>query len=399
MATCGNETSPITPEPPVIPEPPIQPQKKDIVLGAERLDEYLPLIQGKKVALTINHTSVIGDTHLVDFLREQSVDIVRIFAPEHGFRGEADAGEKVTGGKDPKTGLPIVSLYGSRKKPLAEDMAGLDYVIFDIQDVGARFYTYISTMHYVMEAAAENGVKVIILDRPNPNGHYVAGPVLEPEFSSFVGMHPIPVVHGLTVGELAMMINGEGWLKNGLTCDLRVISCENYDHSTPYSLPIKPSPNLPNMKSIYLYPTLCFFEGTQMSIGRGTDLQFQVIGSPFHPEEEFSFTPEPKPGAKNPKHNGIKCKGVNLAEKEEDILRSQGGINWEYLLHFYATSEKKSDFFNRKAFFDKLAGTDSLRKGFEAKKTIQDIEKEWSTNLNEYKYKRKQYLLYPDNNG
>ena len=269
---------------------------KDIRVGAARTQIYLPYLLGKKVAVCANHTAMVGGTHLVDTLHSLGVDIVRIFAPEHGFRGEAEAGKSIADGKDTRTGIPIVSLYGTHKKPTAEDLKGVDIVVFDIQDVGARFYTYISTLHYLMEAAAENNVKVLVLDRPNPNGFWVDGPVLDRKYASFVGMDPIPVVHGMTVGEYALMLNGEKWLENGVQCDLKIVNVERYDHALRYQLPIAPSPNLPSMEAVYLYPTLCLFEGTPLSVGRGTDKPFRLLGYPGCPDGTTRFTPVSKPG-------------------------------------------------------------------------------------------------------
>ncbi|MCB0376416.1 MAG: DUF1343 domain-containing protein, partial [Sinomicrobium sp.] len=289
------------------------PSEKPVVTGAGATEAYLPLLRGKKTGVVANQTSIIGaGTHLVDSLLALGVTVTKVFAPEHGFRGTADAGERIQDGTDPNTGLPVISLYGNNKKPTKAQLTGLDIVVFDIQDVGARFYTYISTLDYVMEACAEAGVPVMVLDRPNPNGHYVDGPVLEPEYRSFVGMHPVPVVHGMTIGEYAKMINGEGWLADGKQCELIVIPIKNYDHNTAYSLPVKPSPNLPNDKAVNLYPSLCFFEGTNVSVGRGTDMQFQVYGSPFLPERGFRFVPEPNEGAKKPPYQGTICYGEDL---------------------------------------------------------------------------------------
>ncbi len=367
-----------------------------IRVAAERTDEYLHLLEGKKVALTVNHTSFVGDIHLVDFLISKGVDVKRIYAPEHGFRGQADAGATVKNGRDEKTGLPIISLYGKRKKPLPEDVEGIDFIIFDIQDVGARFYTYISTMHYVMEAAAENNIPVLILDRPNPNGHYIDGPILEDDFRSFVGMHKIPVVHGLTVAELAQMINGEKWLKNGVQCDLHFVKCENYTHNSSYVLPIKPSPNLPNMHSIYLYPSLCFFEGTDVNAGRGTEKQFQVYGHPSYPEKTFSYTPISRPGAKYPKHQNKECFGVDLSGEALHTLREQKKINLDYLIQFYHKFPNKNSFFLKNNFMDKLAGTDALRKDILAGKSEAEIRRSWKRGIDEYKLMREKYLLYAD---
>jgi uncharacterized protein YbbC (DUF1343 family) len=359
-----------------------------VTVGAARLPSYLPLLQNKKVALVVNQTSVIGNTHLVDTLLTYNVKIQKIFAPEHGFRGTADAGEKINNAKDSRTGLPLLSLYGKDKKPSAEQLADVEVVIFDIQDVGARFYTYISTMHYVMEACAENNKHCIVLDRPNPNGHYVDGMVLQSAHQSFVGMHPIPVVHGLTVGELAKMINGEKWLANAKTCPLTVITCENYTHQTPYSLPIKPSPNLPNDISIALYPSLCFFEGTVVSVGRGTDFPFQVIGYPDYPQKDFSFTPVSKEGAKNPPYLNQLCYGTDYRQNNFEKYN----FSLQPLIHYYQTAKNKATFFND--FFTKLAGTKQLRQQIEAGMTEEEIRATWQADLTQYKQMREKYLLY-----
>jgi len=359
-----------------------------LVLGAERIDTYLSKIEGKNVGLLINHTSRVGDEHLVDFLLNKGIDVKKIFAPEHGFRGDADAGELVDDKLDPKTGIPVVSLYGKNKKPSSEALSGLDVVIFDIQDVGVRFYTYISSMHYMMDACTENDVKMMIFDRPNPNGHYVDGPILDPEFKSFVGMHPIPIVHGLTVGELAKMINGENWLSGGLKCDLEVIAMENYIHVDPYSLSVKPSPNLPNDQSIKLYPSTCFFEGTKMSIGRGTHFPFQVIGYPDERFGEFSFTPESIDGmAKHPKLEGQRCFGVDL--RKVDLADK---LDLKYVIDFYNKWEGEEFFFTK--YFDTLAGTDKLRKQIEDGLTMEEIRKSWQPGLEKYKELRNKYLIY-----
>ncbi len=291
--------------------------------GAYQIELYRDLIEGKSVAVVANQTSMIGQTHLVDNLLSVGIDIKVIFSPEHGFRNMADAGEKIDDGKDPATGISLVSLYGSHLKPTTDDLKGIDVVIFDIQDVGARFYTYISTLHYILEACAENHVKCLVLDRPNPNGFYFDGNILDTAYSSFVGMHPVPVVHGMTVGEYAQMVNGEGWLKGGIKCDLSVIKCKNYDHKSYYILPVRPSPNLPNQNAVYLYPSICFFEGTSLSLGRGTSFPFQVFGSPELPDRGFSFTPESVPGAKNPPLLGIKCYGTDL----RDAMKRKAGPN------------------------------------------------------------------------
>ncbi len=358
-------------------------------MGAANFKQYMPLLKGRNVALVVNQTSVVSQTHLVDTLLALGVSIKKIFAPEHGFRGRADAGEHVKDGFDKKTNLPIISLYGKHKKPTVNDLKNIDVVVFDIQDVGVRFYTYISTMHYVMEACAEQNKKLLILDRPNPNGHYIAGPVLDTAFQSFVGMHPIPIVHGLTVGELAHMINGEKWLKNGIQCDLQVIKVEGYSHSTPYELPIKPSPNLPNQQSILLYPSLCLLEPTIVSIGRGTPFPFQVTGFPDSIYGDFTFTPVSTKGAsKYPKHENETCFGEDLRQTP---LNTRFTIKW--LLKNYMVNPSDS-FFTSPSFFDKLAGNSTLREQIMAGKSEQEIEASWVNELEEYKEKSKKYIIY-----
>ncbi len=373
---------------------PTDTQPQQILTGAEQPHLYLPKLKDKRVALLVNQTSRIGNTHLADSLLTLGIQIERIFAPEHGFRGTADAGQHIRDGKDLRTGLPIISLYGKHKKPTPEDLEGLDWLVFDIQDVGARFYTYISSMDYVMEACAENGVAFMVLDRPNPNGHFVDGPVLQPEFRSFVGMHPVPVVHGMTVGEFAWMINGERWLADDQRVELTVIPCQHYTHETPYSLPVKPSPNLPNDRSIQLYPSLCFFEGTVASIGRGTDKQFQIIGHPDYPDKTYSFTPESMPGATRPKLMGTPCYGVDLSQTTNSNAPSVLQLDW--LLQFYQQLDKGDAFFSRPEFFDKLAGTDQLRKQIVGNKSLDDIRASWQNDLHIFRKVRKNYLLYPD---
>jgi len=365
-----------------------------IKVGAEQVGKYLPLLKDKKIGVVANHTSMINNTHLVDSLVALNMKVIKVFSPEHGFRGKADAGEKVNSDIDKATGLPIVSLYGSNKKPTNEQIADLDVLIFDIQDVGARFYTYISTMHYIMEAAAENNKKVIVLDRPNPNGHYVDGPVLEKEFSSFIGMHPVPTVHGMTVGEYAKMINGEGWLADGKKCDLTVIKNLNYTHKSFYKLPIKPSPNLPDMASVYLYPSLCIFEGTTISVGRGTDKPFQVLGHPLIKSEKYSFTPKPTDGAKKPKLNGKKCYGYDLGFFGEDYMKKKPYLNLFWLIDIYKNYPNKEEFFTKS--FNLLAGTDKLKQQIKDGVSEQDIYKSWQPGLKQFKQTRKKYLLYPD---
>lgn len=363
---------------------------KSLKTGAEQTNLYVPNLKGKTIALVVNHTSMIGKTHLADSLLLLGIKIKTIFAPEHGFRGTADAGEHVANGIDKKTGLPIVSLYGNNKKPNAAQLEGIDIVIFDIQDVGVRFYTYTSTMHYVMEACAELSKKLLILDRPNPNGHYVDGQVLDKKFASFVGLNPVPVVHGCTVGELAQMINGENWLAGNKTCNIQIIKCLGYKHSSSYNPPIATSPNLPNLQSILLYPSICFFEGTEVSVGRGTDKQFQVIGSPNPKNGSFTFTPEDKPGAKNPPQKGKLCYGENLSKID---ARNQA-FTLKYVIDYYQKSDNKAKFFSSPSFFDKLAGSDTIRKQIMAGLTETQIRASWKADLDNYKMIRKKYLLY-----
>ncbi len=362
--------------------------------GASQTATYLPLLKGKSVALLVNQTSTIGETHLADSLISLGVNVKKIFAPEHGFRGKADAGEQVKDGKDTKTGVPLISLYGKKKKPGIAELAGIDIVVFDIQDVGARFYTYISSMSYVMEACAENEVDFMVLDRPNPNGHYVDGPVLKKGFESFVGLHQVPVVHGMTVGEYAKMVNGEGWLKNGIQCNLQVIECENYSHQRVYELPIKPSPNLPNNRSIYLYPSLCFFEGTTVNVGRGTNKQFQVYGHPDYKGGSFSYTPKSMPGAKYPKFKDKECFGYDLSTIKKEIILGERQLNLNYLINYYKTFPKGKEFFLKNKFFDKLAGTDELRMQILSGLDAASIRAGWQKELQSFKQKRKKYLLY-----
>lgn len=363
--------------------------------AAELTEEYVVSLEGKTIAIVANQTSMIGSVHLVDSLLSLGVNVKNVFAPEHGFRGNADAGEKVKDGKDKKSGLPIISLYGKNLKPSTEMFEGIDLILFDIQDVGARFYTYISTMTYMMEACAEQDVPMMILDRPNPNGHYIDGPVLDPKFKSFVGMHPIPVVHGLTMGEYAQMVNGEGWLKDSIQCDLTVIEMNHYNHNSIYELPVKPSPNLPNMKSIYLYPSLCFFEGTVVSAGRGTDKPFQIFGYPKMPNATFEFTPRSiKGAASNPKFKGKKCVGVDLSVGSDSSLRAISKLDLSWLINaFKDYSSSTKEFFDPK-FFDLLAGSDKLRKQIESGKTVKEIEATWKDDLDQFKTVRQKYLLY-----
>jgi uncharacterized protein YbbC (DUF1343 family) len=370
--------------------------KTDILVGAQIDTAYSEILKGERVAIVGNQTSMIGEEHIVDHLLQLGIEVKKVFAPEHGFRGKEDAGKKINDGLDAKTGLPIMSLHGRRKKPTTEDLFDVDVVIFDIQDVGARFYTYISTMHYVMEACAEQNKLFLIMDRPNPNGHYVDGPVLKEGNESFVGLHPVPIVHGMTIGEYAQMINGEGWLKDGVKCNLKVVKCENYEHADFYKLPVKPSPNLPNMSSIYLYPSLCLFEGTQVSIGRGTDKQFQLAGSPFNSTGDFKFTPEPKPGASKPKHDGKECMGYDLSEFGNTHMRGVGVLYLKWIVEFYKNSLDKAHFFRKDGFFRLLTGDRSIQKMIVAGKTAEEIAKTWQEEIIAFKKVRAKYLLYPD---
>ena len=358
--------------------------------------EYLPLLEGKRVGLVVNHTSLIGGRHLADSLLQLGVTISAIFSPEHGFRGTAPDGQFIGDQNDPFSGTPIISLYGKKKKPSDKDLDGVDILVFDIQDVGTRFYTYISTMHLVMEACAENGIPMIVLDRPNPNGHYIDGPVLDTAFSSFVGMHPIPAVHGLTVGELALMINGEGWLDGGLECELTVIPCIGYTHSIRYDLDVNPSPNLPDMRAIYLYPTLCFFEGTTFSVGRGTDAPFQQLGHPALQNASHRFTPAPNAGSAYPKHEGVSCGGLDFRSITIDSLWQQGTIDVELILSMYRSLPEGTQFFRSDGYFDLLAGTDSLRLLIESGADATEIRESWGPALENYRRMRVHYLLYPD---
>ncbi|RRA90855.1 exo-beta-N-acetylmuramidase NamZ family protein [Paenimyroides viscosum] len=393
----------------------------EIQTGADQPEIYLPLLKDKKVGILTNQTGIIkvgevtqgteiqsGRTrkkeirstnpiysNIIDYLIEQKINLKKIYAPEHGFRGTADAGELIKDGKDTKTGLPIISLYGNNKKPTKEQLAGIDVMIFDLQDVGARFYTYISSLHYLMEACAENNIPLIVLDRPNPKGATVDGPVLEMKNKSFVGMHPIPVLHGMTIGEYAQMINGEKWLNpstgsgQALQCKLTIIPCKNYNKSMHYSLPVKPSPNLPNDTAINLYTSLCFFEGTNVSMGRGTEKQFQIYGSPFLKNMDFTFTPKPNDGAKDPVNNGKLCYGEDISTH-----KAIDGLSLEWLLKAYKNTDSKEKFFNN--FFIKLAGTDKLQKQIEKGLTEKEIRETWKTGIEDFKNTRKKYLLYTD---
>jgi len=369
---------------------------KGIITGAENFNSYSSLLKGKKVGIVTNQTGIVttenGKTiSVVDFLLDKKIDVKKIYAPEHGFRGTADAGELIKDGKDTQTGLPIISLYGNNKKPKKEQLAGIDVMIFDLQDVGARFYTYISTLHYIIEACAENNIPLIVFDRPNPNGGIIDGPILEKENTSFVGMHTIPVLHGMTIGEYAQMILGEKWTANTAPCKLTVIECKNYDRDMPYHLLVKPSPNLPNDQAINLYASLCFFEGTNVSLGRGTEKQFQIYGSPLLPKAKFSysFTPQPNLGSKEPPLKGIECYGEDLS-KAEKVKR----LELKWLIKAYTNTSDKSKFFI--PFFTKLAGTTKLQEQIVAGKTEEQIMASWKDGLTSFKAMRKKYLIYAE---
>ena len=364
--------------------------KEHYISAAMLIENYLPLIDGKRVGVVGNQTSIIGNTHLVDTLLSIGIDVKKIFTPEHGFRGKADAGAKVNSSQDEKTGLPIVSLYGKTKKPTPEMLQDIDVILFDLQDVGVRFYTYISTMTYVMEAAAENDIPVVVLDRPNPNGFYIDGPILKPENQSFVGMHQVPVVYGMTIGEYAWMVNDEGWLKDGVTCDLTVISIRGYKRNAIYELPVKPSPNLPNWESVYLYPTLCFFEGTNVSVGRGTETPFQVFG---HPDirGSYTFTPKSIGGASKPLHENQRCRGENLVEYAYDYRHNENQLHLEWIIDAYQQLKDKGFF---KDYFRLLAGDKQLQRDIENGKSADEIRASWKDDLEAFKAIRAKYLMY-----
>ncbi|MFM6982515.1 MAG: exo-beta-N-acetylmuramidase NamZ domain-containing protein [Chitinophagaceae bacterium] len=365
----------------------------NIITGAEQTSMYLPVLKGKKIALVVNQTSKIGNTHLVDSLLKMGINIQVIFAPEHGFRGNVSAGTTVSNGKDDKTGIRIISLYGSHKKPTHDELKDIQLVVFDIQDVGVRYYTYISTMHYVMETCAELNVPFMVLDRPNPNGHFIDGPILDTAYRSFVGMHQIPLVHGCTVGELAGMINGEGWLNKKMKCDLTVITCKNYSHNTEYVLPVRPSPNLQTQSAIYLYASLGLFEGTTISMGQGTDKPYQCFGSPANDWGNFNFTPVSIKGvAEKPKSLGIPCTGFDLTDYGYKKARSEAEINLNWLVMSYRLSKNKPQFFND--FFDKLAGTAQLKKQIIEGKSVLEIKQSWQKGLDNYRVMQRPYLLY-----
>lgn len=365
---------------------------EELIVGADQFENYNHFLKGKNIAVVANQTSVVGKNqiHLIDFLISNNIAVKKVFAPEHGFRGTADAGEHIKDGIDSKTGIPLISLYGKNKKPTKEQLAGTDLIVFDIQDVGARFYTYISTLHYIMEACAEQNIPLLILDRPNPNIHYIDGPILEASHQSFVGMHSVPIVHGMTIAEYAQMVNGEQWLSNNLKATLHIVPVKNYTRKTHYSLPIKPSPNLPNDQSINLYPSLCFFEGTPISEGRGTEMQFQIFGAPTLPKSKypFTFTPKPNEGSKNPKFNGEMCYGKDL-RKHPKLNK----INLEWILETYRDYDNKGAFFT--SFFNTLAGTSKLKEQIEQGWSAEKIRSSWKSDLEKYDAMRKQYFLYP----
>ena len=358
---------------------------QELVLGADRIEQIISLTNEKSIAIVGNQTSMVNKTHLVDTLLSLNQNIITVFSPEHGFRGTGDAGAKIENEVDIKTGIPIISLYGENKKPKKKNLEDVDIIVFDIQDVGARFYTYISTLHYVLEIASEENIKVIVLDRPNPNGHYIDGPVLEEEYKSFVGMHPIPIVHGMTIGEYAKMIIGEKWIEK--KSNLTIIEMLNYDRNKIYELPIKPSPNLPNKKAVNLYPSLCLFEGTNVSIGRGTKQPFQHFGSPFLKHYSYTFLPKSRPGSKFPKHENSSCFGKNLK-----YYPNLSSLNLDWLIEAYNQTNNKEDFFN--SFFDKLAGTDKLRTQIISGLSDYEIKASWEPGLKEFKKTRIKYLLY-----
>ncbi len=369
---------------------------QNVITGAESVNEYLPLLKGKKVAVLTNQTGIIGNTHLVDSLVSLKVNIVAILSPEHGFRGDADAGEHVASSVDEKTGIPIKSLYdGNTGKPSVDLMKQIDVLLFDLQDVGVRFYTYLTTMAKMMESCAENKVKMILLDRPNPIGFYVDGPILDLNFRSAVGWLPIPTVHGMTLGELAGMINGEKWLPGGIQCDITVIKCKNYTHATMYELPVKPSPNLPNMRSIYLYPSICYFEATPVSLGRGTDYPFQIYGHPNMKGYDFRFTPRSVPGAKFPPQLNKECFGVDLSKEPSIEEINKAGINLEYVIDAYTNLNLDDHFF--RPFFERLMGRDYVRRMIKDGKSAAEIKAMWADDVEKFKKQRKPYLLYPEN--
>ena len=365
-----------------------------ILVGAENMSGYLPLLKLKKIAIVANQTSLVNGKHLLDTLSQLGINVKRVFCPEHGFRGTGSAGEKIADDVDSKTGIPVKSLYGNNKKPAAKDLQDIDLVLFDLQDVGARFYTYISTMHYVMQACAEQNIPMVVLDRPNPNGFYIDGPVLQDSFASFVGMHKVPVVYGMTIGEYAMMVNGEKWLGNNLQSKLTVIKCIGYTHKSRYVLPISPSPNLPNQRAVFLYPTLCFFEGTVISVGRGTNKPFQQYGHPLLLNSETSFVPKNTVGAVNPPFVNEVCFGFDLTNNNDISDSFNEGIQLDIIINAYNNFPNKELFFN--SFFKKLAGNDVLQAQIKQGYTSKQIKASWQNELDNFKQVRKKYLLYDD---
>ena len=371
-----------------------QAKQSRVIVGAEQTNDYLPILKNKRIAVFSNHTGMVGNKHLLDVLLENKINVVAIFSLEHGFRGNADAGEHVSSSVDQKTGVPILSLYdGQLGKPSEDSMRKFDLLIVDIQDVGLRFYTYYASMVRLMDACAEYNRKMLILDRPNPNGHYVDGPILDMKYKSGVGWLPIPVVHGMTLGELALMVNGERWLPASRICDITVIKCKNYTHQTMYQLPIPPSPNLPNMKAVYLYPSICYFEATPVSLGRGTQLPFQVYGHPNMTGYNYSFTPQSTSGAKNPPQLGRLCHGVNLSELSEEEIRKKG-VDLSYLIDAYRNLNMDDYFF--RPFFERLIGTDYVRKMIEQGKDADEIKAMWKEDVEKFKVQRRPYLLYEE---
>ncbi len=371
-----------------------QAKQSRVIVGAEQTNDYLPILKNKRIAVFSNHTGMVGNKHLLDVLLENKINVVAIFSPEHGFRGNADAGEHVSSSVDQKTGVPILSLYdGQLGKPSEDSMRKFDLLIVDIQDVGLRFYTYYASMVRLMDACAEYNRKMLILDRPNPNGHYVDGPILDMKYKSGVGWLPIPVVHGMTLGELALMVNGERWLPASRICDVTVIKCKNYTHQTMYQLPIPPSPNLPNMKAVYLYPSICYFEATPVSLGRGTQLPFQVYGHPNMTGYNYSFTPQSTSGVKKPPQLGRLCHGVNLSALSEEEIRKKG-VDLSYLIDAYRNLNMDDYFF--RPFFERLIGTDYVRKMIEQGKDADEIKAMWKEDVEKFKVQRRPYLLYEE---
>jgi uncharacterized protein YbbC (DUF1343 family) len=362
--------------------------------AAELLEKYVHLLKGKRIGMVVNHTSMVKDVHLVDTLRRLGLDIKTIFAPEHGFRGTADAGEKIKSGVDAQTGLPVVSLYGNKKAPNSDDLKNIDIIVFDIQDVGTRFYTYLSTLFFVLKSANQENKETLLLDRPNPNGHYTDGPLLKTDLTSFVGVVPVPIVHGCTLGEMAKMIHGENWTKSEKLCPLTVITCANYTHQTRYAVPIAPSPNLRTTRAILLYPTLCMFEGTEISVGRGTDTPFELYGSPSSKSEGFEFTPQSKPGATAPPHLGKKCFGQSFHEMPLETLYTQAAIDWNVVKSAYQNYAQKDSFFLKTGFFDKLAGNHNIKSLIMENASAETIRASYQTELETYNKLRIKYLLY-----